>query len=162
MDVNSFLHSPDVAEYCEKIGHIFNPVEIAYLIEQSGKTINEKNMLFQELVDDYPDMQFHKSVKFHIRSSLHAYLRALIEWNKSAIEFFYHPHTESQKPLVYTVCDYHLGEMGIGPQIEPLKNFMKKHNFKIYAIHIPMHQKCHIIYDKITLNQIERYKGYGC
>ena len=126
MDVYSFLHSPDVAEYCKKIGHIFNPVEIAYLIERSDKTINEKNMLFQELVDDYPDMQFHKSVNFHIRSSLHTYLRALIEWNKSAIEFFYHPHTESQKPLVYTVCDYHLGEMGLGPQIDPLKDFMKK------------------------------------
>lgn len=126
MDIYRFLPSPDVAEYCKKIGHVFNPVEMAYLIEQSGRTINEKNMLFQELVDDYPDMQFHKSVKFPVRSSLHTYLRALIKWNKIAMEFFYHPHRETRTPLVYTVCGHSLGELGLGPKINPLKDFMKK------------------------------------
>ncbi len=126
MDVYSFLHSPDVAEYCKKIGHVFNPVEIAYLIESSGRTINEKNIFFQELVDNYPDMKFHRSVDFYIRSGLHDYLRALIEWNKIAMEFFYQPNREAQKSLVYKVCSYHLGEMGLIPKNDPIKDFMKK------------------------------------
>ena len=125
MDIYKFLRSFDVAEYCKKIGHIFNPIEMAYLIENSEITINEKNILFQELIDCYPNMYFHESVNFQVQSSLHDYLRALIEWNKSAIEFFYH-FGETQDSFVYTLSEYNLGELGLVPKMDPIKGFMRK------------------------------------
>lgn len=98
---------------------------MAYLIGKSDITINEKNILFQELIDCYPDMYFHESMNFQVRSSLHDYLRALIEWNKSAIEFFYH-FEEAQDSFVYILSEYSLGELGLTPKMDPIKDFMRK------------------------------------
>lgn len=124
MNIYEFIPSKDVAAYCKRIKYTFRPIEMAWLIDQSEKSIQEKNKLFQELIDDYPDMAFHKSVEFCVKTGLHDYLRALIRWNEQALSCFFCPG--HKKTVFYTLADYSIGELGLGPKIDPIRDFMKK------------------------------------
>ena len=42
MNIYDYFKSADVAEHCKSIGHRFNTVEIAWIIDQSDKTINQR------------------------------------------------------------------------------------------------------------------------
>ncbi len=88
MNIYDYFMSNDVAQYCKSIGHNFNTIEMAWIIDQSAKTVKEKNMAFRELIDNYPDMPFHESVDFRVKTSIHDYLRALIEYRERLIEIF--------------------------------------------------------------------------
>lgn len=127
MDIYRFINSKDVINYCKKTGHVFNPIETAYMIYISDKTIEEKNRLYQELIDEYPNMQFHESVKFPINSSLHDYLKALIEWNKISADFFYNPNQYEDRQYYYTLGVYDADKLGLGPEIDIIKDAFKKH-----------------------------------
>ena len=56
MDIYSFIKSPDVARHCEKIGHKFNPLEMAVIVAQSDKTVKEKHAAWQQIIANYSDM----------------------------------------------------------------------------------------------------------
>lgn len=86
MDIYEYIESVDVRNYCKKKGRHFTPIEMAVIIEESGKDKWQKIEAFQELIDTYPDMQFHESVRFQRRSSLHDYLRALIYHYRNPME----------------------------------------------------------------------------
>ena len=107
MDIFKYFPSKDVADYCKKIGYEFNPIELACLIKglslYKSIPIEEQNKLFQELTDRYPDMQFHKSVRFSLRNSLHEYLKAFIDWNERALEHFYNPNKDGKKSYYYAL-----------------------------------------------------------
>lgn len=91
MNIYDFLLSRDSADYCKSIGHTFNPIEMAVIIYKRYRPETEKLTAFQELIDDYPDMQFHESGDFPVRSSLHDYLHALINYRKEKIAAFIKP-----------------------------------------------------------------------
>ena len=103
MDTYSLIPSNDVAEYCKKIGYILNPIEIACLIyhQEEKLSVLEKNALYRELIQCYPNTEFHESVKFRGGSSLHEYLHALIKWNEGAIDFLHEIPKKTSNPYVY-------------------------------------------------------------
>lgn len=100
LDIYSFLRSQDVADYCRQIGHIFNPLEKAIIINRSEKTPMEKMFAWQILIDHYPDMSLHISVPFKIKDSLHEYLRALIVFYRNHIKRFYKKESDAKYSLI--------------------------------------------------------------
>ena len=56
MDIYSFIRSNDVAEYCRKIGKQWDTIEMAVIIDRSGRPMAERHAAWQELIDNYPDM----------------------------------------------------------------------------------------------------------
>jgi len=89
MNIYSYLCSPDIAAHCEKIGHVFNPLEMAVIVDMSNKTMREKHSAWREIIADYPDMPIRASKCFRARDSLHEYLLELIEYEESALSEFY-------------------------------------------------------------------------
>lgn len=130
MNAYDFIPSKDVAAYCKEIGHTFNPIETAWLIEHSDRPIIEKNKLYQELIDNYPDMQFHESVKLRVRTGLHDYLRALIDWNERALKCFYDPGKKDQ--ISYNLDYYSVGQLGLGRKIDPIRFYEKRDEYKSF------------------------------
>jgi len=89
MNIYSYIISPDIADHCQKIGHVFNSLEMAVIIAISEKTIKEKHAAWREIIADYPDMPIHDSLNFDARESLHVFLRELITWEEKCITDFY-------------------------------------------------------------------------
>ena len=56
MDIYSFINSRDIAEHCRKIGHTWNPLEMAAIIDMSHRTVEERHKAWHKLMSDYPDM----------------------------------------------------------------------------------------------------------
>lgn len=110
MNIFDYFHSRDIANYCKSIGHIFNSIEMAYIVDMSDKTIKEKNLAFQEIIDTCPDMQFHESVDFKVKTSIHAYLRALIDYRKALLKAFEDPSNTTK--VYYTIDIYSASVMG--------------------------------------------------
>lgn len=111
MNIYDYFYSSDIAEYCKSIGHSFNPIEMAYIIDQSDKTIKQKTIAFQELIRDYPDMSFHPSVDFKVKGSLHDYLRALVEYRVNLLSKFEDAtHTKTDW---YSISKYDCCLMGL-------------------------------------------------
>lgn len=111
MNIYDYFCSADIAEYCRSIGHNFSPIEMACIIDNSDKTIRQKNLAFQELIQDYPDMPFHDSVDFYIKSSLHDYLRALIKYRETVLRNF--EDAANTGRTCYTLSDYDVNKMGL-------------------------------------------------
>ena len=132
MDIFNLIPSKDVADYCKKIGHSFNSLELACIIYNqryvNSMSIPEQNTLYQEIIDDYPDMQFHKSVRFSVRSSVHEYLKALIKWNEAALDYFWNPNKNGRKLYYYELCAYDIGDLGLGAPVDPIKDVFKEHD----------------------------------
>ena len=42
MNIYDYFKSADVAEHCKSIGHRFNTIEMAWIIDKSDKTINQR------------------------------------------------------------------------------------------------------------------------
>lgn len=103
LDIYSFIRSQDVADYCRQIGHVFDPLEMAIIINRSEKTPMEKMLAWQILIDYYPDMPLHISVPFKIKDSLHEYLRALIAFYRNQIKRFYKKEPGAKYSLI-TPC----------------------------------------------------------
>jgi hypothetical protein len=91
MNIYNYIPSPDIAEHCEKIKHVFNPLEMAVIIANSGKPLSEKHSAWRELISDYPDMPIHGSLNFAALDSLHEYLREVITCEELLIADFYAP-----------------------------------------------------------------------
>lgn len=131
MDIFKYFPSKDVADYCKKIGYEFNPIELACLIKElslyKSIPIEEQIKLFQELIDCYPDMQFHKSVRFSLRNSLHEYLKAFIDWNERALEHFHNPNKNGKKRYYYALNPYDIGVLGLDSESIPSTEVFKRH-----------------------------------
>lgn len=108
LDIYSFLRSQDVADYCRQIGHVFNPLEMAIIIDRSEKTPMEKMFAWQILIDHYPDMSLHISVPFKIKDSLHEYLRALIVFYRNHIKRFYKKESDAKYSLIWVSASKHI------------------------------------------------------
>ena len=112
MNIYNYLNSPDIAAHCEKIGHVFNPLEMAVIIALSKKTMKEKHTAWRAVIADYPDMPI-KWKGFQVRDSLHEYLWELIAFEERFLsEFFEHSHECVFRP--YIVRDNDRLNTGIG------------------------------------------------
>lgn len=89
MNIYSYIPSTDIATYCEKICHKFNPLEMAVIVAMSGKTIIEKHTAWKQIITEHPDMPIHQCINFDARDSLHEYLHELINYEENLIRAFY-------------------------------------------------------------------------
>ena len=78
MNIYDFINSPDVAEYCQSIEHVFNSLEMAVIVALSRKTMKEKHAAWREIFTQYPDMPISERPWFSAQESLHGYLRELV------------------------------------------------------------------------------------
>ena len=87
MNIYDFISSHAIANYCKKIKHDFSPLECAYLVEQSDKTLEEKHTAWREIIKIMPDCDFTTSAgqTFHLREYLTTRIQCDLEIEK---EFF--------------------------------------------------------------------------
>jgi len=97
MNIYEFFYSADVATHCKKTGHEFNTLEMAVIIERSGKTVREKHTAWKELIESYPDMPVPKyfcgfdEIKYdedEEPETIHYHLKTLIEWQEKWLAEF--------------------------------------------------------------------------
>ena len=88
-NIYNFFESSDIAEHCQKIGHVFSPLDMAILVNISSKSIKEKHAAYKTIINDYPDTPIHKTLHYDAMDSLHGILRELITWEESKINDFY-------------------------------------------------------------------------
>lgn len=63
MNEYNLINSKAISEHCRKIKHKFNTEELAVLIYRNRTmSIDEKISLYQELIDNYPDMEVIKRI----------------------------------------------------------------------------------------------------
>jgi len=104
MNIYDFFNSPDVAEYCRSIGHTFNALESAVMINQSSnKTLVEKHEAYKFIINEFPDMAIPKR---NIRS-VHDALKFLINYEKQLVEKLMTPEPN----MVYqaSICEKRFG-----------------------------------------------------
>jgi len=79
LNIYDFFNSPDVAEYCRSIGHTFNAVEAAVMVDNSNtRTFAEKLAAFRAIIAEYPDMELPKGNNHDYHKSFHKALGDLI------------------------------------------------------------------------------------
>jgi len=101
MDIFNYIHSPDVATHCKKIGHVFNPLEMAVIVAISDKTVKDKHAAWQQIITEYPDMStYHEHYNFRAQKKLHDYLREFIACENNWLADFAMPAKNS----VYRAC----------------------------------------------------------
>jgi hypothetical protein len=105
MNIYDYIVSADVAAHCKKIGHVFNPLDMAVIVALSDKTAKEKHAAWRHIAGHYPDMPIHKSHCFKAQQSLHAYLEKLIAWEEKCLAHFYSPGQGVVYIPVVTPCN---------------------------------------------------------
>lgn len=64
MDIYKLINSKAIQEYCKKIKHKFNILELAVLIYRNKRmSIEEKISTYKELIADYPDIKLIKKYR---------------------------------------------------------------------------------------------------
>jgi len=72
MNIYDFFNSPDVAEYCQSIGHTFNAVECAVIVSQSRKhSFEEKIHAYEAIIARCPDMKLERGNNHDEHESFH-------------------------------------------------------------------------------------------
>ena len=87
MNIYDFFNSPDVAEYCQSIGHKFNGLESAIMINRSTKrTLAEKHAAYRTIIEEYPDMEIPENSDRYYVKSLHKALEINIKHEELIVE----------------------------------------------------------------------------
>lgn len=92
LNVYDFFNSPDVAEYCQSIGHAFNAFECAVMINQSDRrTLAEKHAAYRAIVGEYPDMEIRSGNNHRRIESFHSALGDIVAYEQHQAERFLSP-----------------------------------------------------------------------
>ena len=92
MNIYDFFNSPDVAAYCQSIGHTFNAVESAVMVSQSKtKTMAEKLAAYRTIIAEYPDMALPDGYNPGYYESFHEVLEDFITNEEQLLEKFIKP-----------------------------------------------------------------------
>lgn len=109
MEVYSYLNSRDVAEHCRRIGHRFDALESAFLINDSRRlSLTQKHAAFRELMAEMPDIELPEKIqRYYGRSSLFGALREKICAEEAAAELL----VSGEPGMVYSygLCDNAIG-----------------------------------------------------
>jgi hypothetical protein len=89
MDIYSFFNSSDVAAHCRSIGHNFNALESAVMINKSdSRSIAEKHAAYREIIANYPDMEMPEKIDDNYIGSFHKALSEEIVYEETVLERF--------------------------------------------------------------------------
>jgi hypothetical protein len=96
MDIYSFFNSSDVARHCQSIGHTFNALECAVMINQSKtRSLAEKHAAYRALIAEYPDMETPQDTDERPVKSFRESLGIIIEYQEKLLERFLMPEPEA-------------------------------------------------------------------
>ena len=80
MDIWNFINSRTVREHLKRIDYQFSSLEAAWLIRQSRYTLlRDKHEAWERLIETMPDCAIEARENITPRSSLHAYLRQIMD-----------------------------------------------------------------------------------
>ena len=108
LNIYDYFNSPDVAEYCQSIGHTLNAVESAVMIDQcDSKTLAEKHAAYKKIIAEYPDMEIPQGGNHGSIRSFHKALGDIIVYENQVLEKL----VSSEPDAVYRVRmeDYYRG-----------------------------------------------------
>ena len=144
MNIYDFFNSPDVAEYCQSIGHTFNAIESAVMVSQSNtRTLAEKHAAYRAIIAEYPDMEIPPAFNHEHIVSVNKTLGEIIAHEENQLEKFLLPESNAvYQPALYYKNDrdsYDLElftsyEKAIADAREYLKEDSDKDDFIYFAI----------------------------
>lgn len=105
MNIYDFISSPDVAEHCRRLGHVFNPIESAVIIDRSRQPLTKKLVTYRRLLRQ-PDMRLTS-----FDTTLHAYLVALIGYTERKMHEFMQNKSGRR---IYSLSSISLGHIPCG------------------------------------------------
>ena len=92
MNIYDFFNSPDVAEHCQSLGHTFNAVESAIMINQSdARTLAEKHEAYKAIIAEYPDMELEEALNHGHIKSFHKALGDILTYEEKILDTFLTP-----------------------------------------------------------------------
>ena len=104
MDIYSFINSKDIAEHCRTIGHEFTPLEMAFVVYLSDKTLTERHTAWQWIISTQPDMEIPERRCCEHYDSLHQYLRDYMALENKILGLF-----KADEPnAVFTYSSYNM------------------------------------------------------
>lgn len=107
MDVYNFINSKDVRNYLKENNYEFNPVETAWIVWQSNRTLKEKHEAWKEIIDTIPDMPIQD--RHNDIPSLHQFLKDYMQFERCVIDRFYNPTYECVF-YQYSITGWYKGE----------------------------------------------------
>ena len=107
MDIYSLINSKAISEHCRKISHNFSPLEMAYLVYANDSlTIPQKHLMFNEIINEYPDTEIVERPWTPHFESLHSFLQKYMELQNKYVAMFY----EDVPNCVYSFEVWYLGD----------------------------------------------------
>ncbi len=99
MDTYNLINSKAISEHCRKIKHQFNTEELAVLIYRNKRmNIDEKIKAYEELIEDYPDMEVIERINCKHYDSVKDMIRGEIKRVKELKEKL----EKEEKDVIYT------------------------------------------------------------
>ena len=88
-DNYDLINSKAIGDYCRKIKYQFNTEELAVLVFRNKEmSINEKIEKYQDLIDNYPDMEVIERINCNHYDSVKTMIKNEINRNKKIYEKF--------------------------------------------------------------------------
>jgi hypothetical protein len=100
-DIYSYIPSRDIAAHCRELQHEFNPLEQAFIVYLSDKTLAEKHEAWQKIIDTLPDMEVPENCDCPHYDSLHRLLQEYMALENQVVEMF-----KADEPNVAYGCGY--------------------------------------------------------
>ena len=102
-DNYDLINSKAIGDYCREIGHKFNTEELAVLIYRSKKVnIFEKISKYQDLIDNYPDMEVIERINCNHYDSV----KTLIQEEINRLKNLFEDLIKEDKKCAYTWYEY--------------------------------------------------------
>ena len=103
MDTYKLINSKAVQEYCKKIKHQFNILELAVLIYRNKRmSIDEKISVYKELIAGYPDMKMVKKYRPQNYDTVKAMIKGEIERIRNLVNIL----KTDEQDVIYTYNYY--------------------------------------------------------
>ncbi len=102
-DDYSLINSKTIGNYCREIGYKFNTEELAVLVYRNKEMdLEEKNRKYQDLIDNYPDMEVIERINCNHYDSVKTMIKEEIERNRKTYEDL----VREEDNCVYTWDEY--------------------------------------------------------
>ena len=123
-DDYNLINSRAIGDYCREIKYKFNTEELAVLVHRNNRiNIDEKIAKYQDLIDNYPDMEVIERINCKHYDSVKELIKKEIERNKRTYEDF----LREDKNAVYTWYEYNTGTRAKYTNYEIINNL--KNNY---------------------------------
>lgn len=103
MDIYKLINSKTIQEYCRKIKHQFNILELAVLIYRNKTmSVEEKICEYKELIKNYPDMKMIKKYRLQNYDTVKSMIKGEIERIKNLVNIL----KTDEEEVIYTYNYY--------------------------------------------------------